>query len=180
MRGVRPSAPTPRGQHFLRPEFARRFVARAGVGADDLVFDLGAGTGALTLLLAARAGQVVAIERDPKLARRLARRVESLANVSVHARDLRAMHFPHRPFRVVANLPFAGANHMIRRLLEPDVPLLGADLIVELGAARGWVERSSRCRIAMRLPPSAFVPAPRCDAAVLVIRPAQATRSGWV
>jgi len=104
---------SPRGQHFLRPEVARRFVARAGVGPDDLVLDLGAGTGALTIPLATLAGKVVAVERDAKLARRLARRAPT--NVSVHVRDIADAWLPHRPFRVVANLPFAGSNEVVRR-----------------------------------------------------------------
>ncbi|HEX4906205.1 MAG TPA: rRNA adenine N-6-methyltransferase family protein [Acidimicrobiales bacterium] len=158
----------PRAQHFLRPDVARRFVARAGVGPDELVLDLGAGTGALTFPLAARAGRVVAIERDPKLVRRLTRRAPS--NVSVHQRDLADIWLPRRPFRVVANLPFAGSNEIVRRLLDRHVPLVGADLILELGAARRWVERSARCSIVCTLPSSAFVPAPRCTAAVLRIR----------
>lgn len=132
------------------------------------MLDLGAGNGALTFLLASRAGRVVAIERDPKLARRLARRVP--ANVSVHERDLHDLRLPRRPFRVVANLPFAGANEVVRRLLAPSVPLVGADLIVQLGAARRWAERSGRCQLVRRVPPSSFVPAPSCDAAVLRIR----------
>jgi 23S rRNA (adenine-N6)-dimethyltransferase len=132
------------------------------------VLDLGAGTGALTLLLASRAARVVAIERDPKLVRRLVRRMP--ANVSVHERDLGDLWLPHRPFRVVANLPFAGSNDVIRRLLARGVPLLSADLVVELGVARRWVERSSRCTIARRLDPTCFVPPPTVQAAVLRIR----------
>ena len=101
-------AGSPRGQHFIRPDVARQLVAAAGIRPDDLVLDLGAGTGVLTVLLAARAARVVAIERDPKLARRLARRMP--ANVSVHERSIESAWLPHRPFRVVANLPFAGSN----------------------------------------------------------------------
>jgi 23S rRNA (adenine-N6)-dimethyltransferase len=163
-----PGAGVPRGQHFLRPDVARRFVGRAGVEPDDLVFDLGAGTGALTFLLAARAARVVAVERDPKLVRRLVQRVPS--NVSVYEGDARFMLLPRRPFRVVANLPFAPANEIVRMLLAPGVPLVGADVIVQLGAARGWATRSTRCEIVCRLGPSSFVPQPRCDAAVLRIR----------
>ena len=161
------SAAHTRGQHFLRPDVARRFVDAAEVDPDDLVLDLGAGTGALTFLLATRAARVVAIERDPKLARRLARRAP--ANVSVYESDLGDLRLPRRPFRVVANLPFAGANEVVRRLLAPRVPLLGADLIVQLGAARRWADRSPRCEVARRVPASAFVPVPSCDAAVLRI-----------
>ena len=156
-----------RAQHFLRPDVARRFVDRSGVGPHDLVFDIGAGAGTLTFLLAARAARVVAIERDPKLVRRLMRRAPE--NVSVYEGDARFMFLPKRPFRVVANLPFAGSNEMVRLLLASGVPLIGADLIVQLGAARGWATRSSRCEAVCRIPPSSFVPEPRCEAAVLRI-----------
>jgi 23S rRNA (adenine-N6)-dimethyltransferase len=163
--------PSPRAQHFLRPEIARRIVARAGVDAGDLVLDLGAGTGALTLPLAAAvtAGRVVAIERDVRLARRLAARAPE--NVSVHARSIESAWLPRRPFRVVANLPFAGSNAIVRRLLGRGVPLLGADVVVELGVALKWISSApARCSLGVVLPPGAFVPAPRCRAAVLVIR----------
>jgi 23S rRNA (adenine-N6)-dimethyltransferase len=164
-----PGGSSPRGQHFLRPEIARRVVAHAGVGPDDLVLDLGAGTGALTLPLAGVAGRVVAIERDAKLARRLARRAP--ANVTVHERSIESSWLPRRPFRVVANLPFAGSNAVVRRLLARGVPLMGADLVVELGVALRWQSSDPRrCSVACVLPSSAFVPPPSCRAAVLQIR----------
>ena len=168
----------PRGQHWLAPDAAGRLIAGAGVGPGDLVLDLGAGLGALTIPLASRAGRVLAVERDPRLARRLARRCDDLGlgNVRVVERDIRTMPLPRRPFRVVANLPFAGANAVLRRLLHPSVPLVGADVIVELGCARGWLEDTRWLGrhdlwIASRVPKAAFTPRPSRDAAVLVVRP---------
>ena len=166
----------PRAQHFLSVDAARRLIDGSGVGPNDLDFDLGAGRGALTLPLAARAGRVVAIELDPKLAQRLARRTADFDNVRVYERDIRTMPLPHRPFRVVANLPFAGANAVIRRLLQPGVPLVGADVVVEFACALGWLDDGSLVnrvdmRIAARLRPSAFTPPPSRNAAILLIRP---------
>ena len=80
-----------------------------------------------------------------------------------------------RPFRVVGNLPFAGANAVLRRLLHPSVPLERADVIVELGCARGWVSDTRWLGrhdlwVAARVPRTSFAPAPSRDAAVLVVR----------
>jgi 16S rRNA A1518/A1519 N6-dimethyltransferase RsmA/KsgA/DIM1 with predicted DNA glycosylase/AP lyase activity len=59
------------GQHFLAGAWlAAELAEQAGVGAGDLVVEIGAGTGVLTEALARRAGRVVAIEYDPRLAER--------------------------------------------------------------------------------------------------------------
>ena len=59
------------GQHFLAGGWlAAELVEQAGIGAGDLVVEIGAGTGVLTEALARRAGRVVAVEYDPRLAER--------------------------------------------------------------------------------------------------------------
>jgi 23S rRNA (adenine-N6)-dimethyltransferase len=142
------------------------------------VLDLGAGTGRLTGRLAHAARRVVAVELDPDLAARLRGR---WPNVDVLVADARLMQLPRQPFRVVANLPFAGANEILRRLLDdPCVPLVRADLVVEWAAAvkRGLPWPSSvngvvwgawyAASVARRLPRRAFEPPPSVDAGVLV------------
>jgi SAM-dependent methyltransferase len=107
------------GFHVLQdPAVVRALVRSAGVGPDDLVLDLGAGPGALTLALARTGARVIAVERDPRLARRLERRTAGDAAVRVVEGDLRAVPLPHRPFRVVANIPFATGTDLLRRLLD--------------------------------------------------------------
>jgi 23S rRNA (adenine-N6)-dimethyltransferase len=67
------------GQHFLAGAWlAAELAEQAGVGAGDLVVEIGAGTGVLTEALARRAGQVVAIEYDPRLAERARARLAGL------------------------------------------------------------------------------------------------------
>lgn len=187
-----PARPSPadrnhHGFHVLRdPDVVRGLVRSSGVGPDDLVVELGAGPGALTLALARTGARVIAVERDPRMARRLARRTTELAGVRVVEADLRTVPLPHRPFHVVANIPFATGTDLLRRLLDEHHrgrALAGADLLVEWGFARRLVspelgdrttarwQRRFALTIARRVPARAFSPAPRVDAAHLVIRP---------
>jgi 23S rRNA (adenine-N6)-dimethyltransferase len=169
-----------RSQHFLRTRaLAAELIRDAGVGADDLVLDLGAGSGRLTAELARAARHVIAVELDPRWAGYLRGR---WPNVEVMEADAAAMRLPREPFRVVANLPFASTTAILRNLLDdPRVPLLRADVIVEWPVALkrslpwpsslndvvwgAWYSTS----LARRLPRSAFDPPPSVDAGVLVL-----------
>jgi 23S rRNA (adenine-N6)-dimethyltransferase len=178
-RSARP--PRPRSQHFLRsPALAAAIVRDAGVGADDVVLDLGAGSGRLTAELARVARRVVAVELDPHWAARLRGRWE---NVDVVEGDAARVRLPREPFRVVANLPFDRTNDLLRLLLDdPRTPLVRADLVVEWGVAvkraLPWPSTVNgviwsafyELGVARRLPPSAFEPPPRVAAGVLVCR----------
>ena len=63
-----------RGQNFvIDPNTVRRIVRESGVGADDVVVEVGPGLGSLTLALREVARRVTAIELDPMLAGRLPR-----------------------------------------------------------------------------------------------------------
>jgi 23S rRNA (adenine-N6)-dimethyltransferase len=168
-------------QHFLRSRrLAAELVRSAGVTGDDLVLEIGAGSGRLTAELARVAGQVIAVELDAGLAHELRARVAGNVTV-VEAHALR-FQLPDEPFRVVANLPFGQTTSILRHLLDdPSVPLERADLVVEwgyalkraavwpstlLGAAWGawWTFRIDR-----RLAAVCFEPKPSVDAGVLVV-----------
>ncbi|HEX7134071.1 MAG TPA: rRNA adenine N(6)-methyltransferase family protein [Iamia sp.] len=175
------------GFHVLRdPAVVRSMVRSAALGPGDLVLEPGAGPGVLTLELARTGARVIAIERDPRLARRLARRTADLDVVRVVEDDLRTVPLPHRRFHVVANIPFATSSDLLHRLLDEHhrgQTLRGADLLVEWGFARRLVQtppagrrearwqRRFRFEVARRVPARAFSPSPRVDAAHLVIRP---------
>lgn len=179
-RRARSARPTrARSQHVLRTSaLAAELVRDARVGPDDLVLDLGAGTGRLTAELARVARRVLAVELDPRLAARLDGR---WPNVDVVIGDATRVPLPREPFRVVANVPFAHTNAILRRLLDdPRRPLLRADLVVQWGVAlkralpwpstlngvlwAAWYEAS----VTRRLPRTAFDPPPNVDAGVLV------------
>ena len=92
--GLRPKKTL--GQHFLlHPHQARRIVAALNLTGVETVVEIGAGLGALTGFLAPAARRVIALERDPELARFL--REELLAEVpgvEVICRDVLEFDFP--------------------------------------------------------------------------------------
>jgi 23S rRNA (adenine-N6)-dimethyltransferase len=170
----------PRSQHFLRSRaLAAELVRDACIGPDDVVVDLGAGSGRLTAALADAAQRVLAVELDPVWAERLRGR---WANVDVITADAASVPVPTEPFRVLANLPFDRTTAILRHLLDdPRVPLVRADVIVEWGVALkralpwpstvndvlwgAWYSTA----LVRKLPRSAFDPPPSVDAGVLVI-----------
>ena len=168
-------------QHFLRSAgLAAAIVRDARVGSDELVLDLGAGTGALAAELGRQAGKVRAIEIDPALVARLRERFGHSRQVEVVHGDVLRVPLPYEPFRVVANVPFNLTTAIMRTLLDdPRTSLVRADLIVELDVAwkRARVSPSTALgvywgawyefAVTRRIHRSAFAPPPDVDAGLL-------------
>ncbi len=166
------------GWHQLVAPAARRLVDGAAIRPGDLVVDIGAGTGAITAPLVAAGARVVAVELHPRRAQVLRERFagDPVTVVRADASDLR---LPRRPFRVVANPPFAITTSVLRRLLGPGSRLVTADLVVPRGLARRWTDhrapgsgrwpRTFTARVAATVPGSAFRPRPPSATVVLRI-----------
>ncbi|MBO0829946.1 MAG: 16S rRNA (adenine(1518)-N(6)/adenine(1519)-N(6))-dimethyltransferase RsmA, partial [Streptosporangiales bacterium] len=128
-----------RGQNFMvDPGTIRRIVRMSGVGADDVVLEIGPGLGSLTLGLLDAAGHVVAVEVDPVLARALPETVGTYAParaarltvvehdaLTVASDDLGAP----PPTALVANLPYNVAVPVLLRVLA-ELPSLRHALVL--------------------------------------------------
>jgi 16S rRNA A1518/A1519 N6-dimethyltransferase RsmA/KsgA/DIM1 with predicted DNA glycosylase/AP lyase activity len=157
-------------------------VRDARIGPDELVLDLGAGTGVLTAELGRHAGKVCAIEIDPELVTRLRERFGNSPEVEIVHGDVLRVPLPRVPFRVLANIPFNLTSAIMRRLLDDPAPALTrADLIVAADVAwkRARVSPSTALgaywgawwefAFIRRLDATAFAPPPGVDAALLRI-----------
>src|SRR5690348_3597443 len=88
-------------QNFLKSS-ARvdRLLAASTIQPNDLVLDLGAGTGIITDRLASRGCTVVAVEKDPSLARYLRMRFAEVPHVQVLHCDVLDVSLPHCSYKV--------------------------------------------------------------------------------
>lgn len=175
------------GQNFLvdRTEVSR-LVDAIDVRPGELIIEIGAGTGALTLPLVQAGASVVAIESDPIWARQLQEKVRKtgpIDQVEIVRRDFRMMEWPAETYRVVSNSPFGLTTALFAKLF--DNPAEGpsrADLIVQYEVARKRAAtphstlRSASWapwwtfQLGLVVPRTAFRPIPRVDAALLVVR----------
>jgi 16S rRNA (adenine1518-N6/adenine1519-N6)-dimethyltransferase len=113
-----------RGQHFLiNKNIAKRIVETALVTGDDIVVEIGPGTGSLTGLLSERAKKVIAIESDKKLCSLIE---EEFGGDTVEVILGDALKFDFSAlgerlgsrYTVVANLPYNISTEMIFVLLD--------------------------------------------------------------
>jgi 16S rRNA (adenine1518-N6/adenine1519-N6)-dimethyltransferase len=184
------------GQNFMIDQNLVRLVAEAGMlSRDDLVVEVGPGTGTLTEELLDRAGQVVAVEIDRDLAAMLRTRLASRENFTLiegdalagkHELDaellalLRAAGQANRSRKLVANLPYNIASPLIIELLIAGVDLLAFTVQKEVaerlrapaggeeyGALSVMVQMLAAVELLRTLPPQAFWPAPRIDSALV-------------
>ncbi|MGA4508030.1 16S rRNA (adenine(1518)-N(6)/adenine(1519)-N(6))-dimethyltransferase RsmA [Propionibacteriaceae bacterium G1746] len=114
-----------RGQNFvIDANTIRRIVSLSGVGADDVVIEVGPGLGSLTLGLLEVGAQVTAIEIDDRLARQLPDTIatrmpgasDRLRVVESDAMLVRELPGP-APTALVANLPYNVSVPVLLHLL---------------------------------------------------------------
>ncbi|MBI4042342.1 MAG: ribosomal RNA small subunit methyltransferase A [Deltaproteobacteria bacterium] len=117
------------GQHFLAdPHVAQKIVSLAHVGENDTLLEIGPGTGMLTSLLLTEAREVIAIERDRRMAEILQEEIGKSQLVADQGRCLRLVVadvlsvglsriFPDgKKCIVVANLPYNAATEILFHL----------------------------------------------------------------
>jgi 16S rRNA (adenine1518-N6/adenine1519-N6)-dimethyltransferase len=140
MAGVRPNKRL--GQHFLIDlNLMNKLIEAADIHSDDVVLEVGCGTGSLTQELAERAGKVIAVEIDRTLAEITIQLLADYKNVIILNTDVLENKHTISPdvtnaiesarkdasgrFLLVANLPYNAASGLMMNLITapPDSPL---------------------------------------------------------
>ncbi len=178
------------GQHFLQdPRLQQRIVAALAIQKDDLACEIGAGRGAMTGLLAERAGQVVALEIDPNLIQIVRQKFTGAPNIAVLEADILATsladlcrRYGRESCFVFGNLPYYITSPILHHLLAEPAWIKGMGFVVQREVAErltalpdsrsyGYLtvlaQLATKPRLEFGIPPGAFSPAPKVDSALV-------------
>ena len=171
-------------QNFLiNKNVLNRQIKYANLTEEDIVLEIGGGTGLLTEQLAKAAGKVYSIEYDRKLAQYLKTKFQSHSNVTILAGDALKLDFPEVT-KFIANLPYHISSPITFRLLDYDFEL--AVLMYQYEFARRMVAKprtddysrlsanlqfQAEVEILERVPRNCFLPMPKVDSALVQIKP---------
>jgi len=179
------------GQHFLtRPELAAMVADAAPLTPESTVLEVGPGHGILTRELLARAGKVVALEKDPALVAELKMQFateiaeERLALLSLDVRDFapETCEFLKGGYVVVANIPYYVTGNLIRGLLTATLQPTHMALLIQKEVAERIVAADGKesllslsvkaygtPRYVRTVKRGSFSPPPKVDSAILAI-----------
>lgn len=183
------------GQHFLVDDAVlEKILSAAELTQNDTVIEVGPGLGLMTQELAKRAGWVIAIELDNRLAALLQDNLQT-ENVVVLNEDVlgtepakllkgSAPHFPPQlhSYKVVANLPYYITSPVLRHFLEAPIKpetmvVMVQKEVAETIAAKAGdrsvlsiaVQFYGKPSIVANVPAASFFPPPEVDSAIVKI-----------
>lgn len=182
------------GQNFLiDPSVPERIAEAAGLDGQSGVLEVGPGIGCLTARLCERAGKVVSVELDRKLAPILDETLAGYDNLKIIYADALKLKLPElvetelaglRP-TVCANLPYNLTTPLVHAFLDAGV-FESVTVMVQLEAAQrlragvgdrdyGWfslyVNWMAESELLFEVPPESFMPRPHVVSAVLRLIP---------
>ncbi len=175
------------GQNFLiKRGIVDEIVHAAELTPGEPVLEVGPGIGTLTQGLAQSGADVTAIELDRRLLDVLDTTLASYDNVRIVHGDVLKLDVPtimnHKPFKVVANLPYYITTPIIMSLLESKLPIERLVVMVQkevalrmvakpgtkdYGALSVAVQYYTEPDIVLDVPPKSFLPAPAVTSSVI-------------
>lgn len=175
------------GQNFLiKRGIVDEIVHAAELMPGEPVLEVGPGIGTLTQGLAQSGADVTAIELDRRLLDVLDTTLASYDNVRIVHGDVLKLDVPtimnHKPFKVVANLPYYITTPIIMSLLESKLPIERLVVMVQkevalrmvakpgtkdYGALSVAVQYYTEPDIVLDVPPKSFLPAPAVTSSVI-------------
>lgn len=175
------------GQNFLKnSEIAKKITLSANIDKDDVILEIGPGTGILTDELVKMGAQVFAIEKDYNLITNLQKLYKNAKNIKIVHQD--ALWFDistFKNYKVVANIPYNITSPVIRKFIEADIKpelmviMVQKEVAERITAKPGSSERGlltlivefyADAEILFEVSRKEFYPVPKVDSAVIKLK----------
>jgi 23S rRNA (adenine-N6)-dimethyltransferase len=167
-------------QNYLKDEhLVATLIEKSSLGSDDIVYEIGPGKGILTRMLTHYCKQVIAIEKDARLADWLKHEFACQPEVTIRVGDFLQDRLPNTPYKVFANIPFNITSAIVSRLTTNACPPEDAYLTMQKEAAEMYLGKPNEILRAVLVKPwfeveimhhfrrRDFTPAPRVDVVML-------------
>lgn len=128
-------------------------VKQSSITTEDLIYEIGPGTGVITSELARASGRVVAIEIDKNLYDKLKIKFANSSNVEIQYGDFMANLLPKQPYKVFSNIPFNITAPIIKKLTESENPPEDTYLFVQNESADKFCGVSKETQASLLLKP---------------------------
>ncbi len=176
------------GQHFLTDRKVLKKIIRViDPKPEDLIIEIGAGRGVLTLPLVKEGIRVIAIEKDSSLIPYLKR--QAFPNLTVLETDVLQVNFEDlvqkKQAKLVGNLPYSISSPLLSKVMENRelfsscIFLLQKEFALRLCAQPGTKKYAPlsilfqnifSIRLHFQVSPSSFFPAPQVDSALVLLK----------
>ena len=194
-RKPRKSAKRPRlGQHFLTDTaYQQEILEHLAPSPGEHWLEIGPGHGEMTALLAPKAGHLVAVERDPKLAEELKTTFSEATNFTLLESDILKVSLPELArqhgvsnWRVYGSLPYYITSPILHLLFEALEVIARIHVVIQREVAERVVagpgsrdygylsvaaQYYTRPEITLSIPRGAFRPPPKVESALVELTP---------
>ena len=175
------------GQNFLFDRSAlKKVILAANLKPEEIVLEIGPGTGLLTKEIVKRVKKVIAVEKDQRLIKLLEKDFQGVKKIElIHGDILKNLNLKllAHQYKVVGNLPFYLTSAVIRKFLESENPPKEMILIVQKEVAQRIcsqppamnllalsVQFYAQPKIISFIPRKSFWPQPKVDTAIIKLK----------
>ncbi|HCI05367.1 MAG: rRNA (Adenine-N(6)-)-methyltransferase [Parcubacteria group bacterium GW2011_GWC1_45_9] len=127
-------------QNFINnSSLVKSFIQKSSISKNDIVYEIGPGTGTITYELAKLCKKVIAVEIDKNLAQKLKEKFHAVSNIEVRNEDFLTHAVGEKAYKVFSNIPFNITASIVKKLTELNSPPLDAFLFIQFEAAEKFV-----------------------------------------
>jgi 23S rRNA (adenine-N6)-dimethyltransferase len=115
--------PNSLSKNFIKSRrLVEELLAQTDINDQDLVVEIGPGKGIITEELVRRAGEVIAVEKDKELFKKLINIFKNQNNLKIINQDFLEFSLPRKSFKVVSNIPFSITAKIVNKFLTEQMP----------------------------------------------------------